>query len=368
MRSAVATFEKLASRPGAKVDALMDTAVAYGSLGDELGQSGTPSLGDLAAALAAFHKGLELDQRIVQLNPGFTRALRGVAMNHYKIANVTAETDPAAALLDYRKAIEGMNALPEESRNTLPNQRILGSMLRRTGMALKEIGKFQEALPYMEQDRTMCQRFVAADPNDTRATTDLMVVLENEAECFEDRAEGVFTEERADRTADATSTLKTLSEARPLTERLLQTEPDKATWRANLGLLLIRMSLQQRALHQTQGTAELAARGVAILKGVAKQRDAQGYDLDQVATGLTIVMPVQFRDPGLAVECAQRTVDMSHHRKPGFLLTLAHAYRAAGQPEKARAAALEGLALLPDATPATVPSRIRKQLQAELAQ
>ena len=36
--------------------------------------------------------------------------------------------------------------------------------------------------------------------------------------------------------------------------------------------------------------------------------------------------------------------------------------------EKARAAALEGLALLPDATPTTVPCRVRKQLQAELAQ
>ena len=60
-------------------------------------------------------------------------------------------------------------------------------------------------------------------------------------------------------------------------------------------------------------------------------------------------------------------VEMSHHQKPGFLLTLVRAYRAAGQLEKASAAAKEGLALLPVQTPTTVPSRIRKQLQAELA-
>jgi hypothetical protein len=87
--------------------------------------------------------------------------------------------------------------------------------------------------------------------------------------------------------------------------------------------------------------------------------------LDKAAAGLTIVLPVQLRDPLFALECAERAVEMSHHRKPGFLLTLARAYHAAGQPDKARAAAQEGLALLPAVTPATVPCRIRKQLQAE---
>jgi predicted Zn-dependent protease len=67
----------------------------------------------------------------------------------------------------------------------------------------------------------------------------------------------------------------------------------------------------------------------------------------------------------LAIQYAGRAVEMSHRRKPDFLLTLARAYRAAGQPANARAAAKEGLALLPALTPATILSRIRKQLQAE---
>ncbi len=363
MRLAVATFEELASRPGAKVDALMDTATAYGGLGDELGQSGTASLSDPVAALAAFHKSLEIDERVVRLDPGFSRAWRGIALSHHKIANVTAETDPAAALPDYRKAIDGVNALPEDARKTITIQRMLGMILRRTGMALKEVGKYQEALSYMEQAKPIAQRFLTADPNDTRAGNDLLAVLENQAECFEDRADGVFTDEPADRTADAARAFETLSEARSLIEHLLQIEPDNLYWRSTQGLVLIRISLQQQGLHRTQGAPELAAKGVAILKAVGKLPNAQGFDLDQVATGLTIVRPVQFRDPGLAVECAQRMVDMSHHRKPGYLLTLAYAWRAAGQPEKARATAAEGLALLP----ATAHSRVRKQLQAELA-
>ena len=82
MRAAAASYEELASRPGAKVDALIDAATAYGGLGDELGQSGTASLSDPAAALAAFRKALAIDERIVRLDPGFSRALRGIAISH----------------------------------------------------------------------------------------------------------------------------------------------------------------------------------------------------------------------------------------------------------------------------------------------
>ena len=368
MRSAAASFDELASRLGAKPNALMDAAAAYGGLGDELGQSGTASLSDPVGALAAFRKSLELDKRIVQLDPNYSRALRGIAVNHAKIANIESETDPAAALLDYRDALQGMNALPEEIRKALPNQRTLANMLSKSGLALKEVGKYQEALSYLEQAKAMARPFVTADPNDARAGNDLLAILENEAQCFEDRVQAVFTEDRTDRSADAAHALKTLSEARSLTEHLLQTEPDNVFLRSTLGLLLVRSSRQQRTLHQTQGALELATKGVAILKAVGKEQNAHGVDLDAVATGLTVVIPARLRDPQLAVESAERMVEMSHHRKPGFLLTLARAYRAAGQPQKAQAAAKEGLALLPAATAATAPSRVRKQLQAELTQ
>jgi len=365
MRSAAVTYEALAARPGAKVESLMDAATAYGGLGDELGQSGTASLSDPVAALAAFQKTLEIEERIVQLDPTFIRALRGIAVSHSKIANIRTETDPAAALTDYRKAIDGMNALPVEVRETLPNQRVLANMLRRYALALKEVGRYQEALFNMEQVKAISQRFVSADPDDTRAGNDLLALLENEAQCYEERAEGIFAEGQSNKTADATSALKTLSETRSLAERLLQIKPDNDYWRSTLGLALARISVQQSALHQTQKALESAAKGVAILKAVGKQQNAPGFDLDAAATGLIIVMPTRFREPTLAVEFAERMVEKSHHQKPGFLLTLAQAYRAAGQPVKARAAAKEGLALLPTAT-TTVPSRIRKQFQAEL--
>ncbi len=111
---------------------------------------------------------------------------------------------------------------------------------------------------------------------------------------------------------------------------------------------------------------ESSKRGLALLKSVAERKDARAVQLDDAATGLINVAPATLCDPELAVKYADRAVEMSAHRDPEFLLTLAEPYRAARQPRKARAAAQEGLALLPPETPATIPSRLRKHLQAEM--
>jgi hypothetical protein len=70
MRLAAASYGELAS-PGAQADAMIHAASAYGGPGDELGQSGTASLSDPAAALAAFRKALKLEERIIQIGPTF---------------------------------------------------------------------------------------------------------------------------------------------------------------------------------------------------------------------------------------------------------------------------------------------------------
>jgi hypothetical protein len=67
----------------------------------------------------------------------------------------------------------------------------------------------------------------------------------------------------------------------------------------------------------------------------------------------------------LAVVWAERGVTLSHRKAPDCLLYLAQAYRAAGQAEKARAAAKEGLALLPATRTGEPESHIHKLLAME---
>jgi len=361
MRSATAVLEEPASRPEATPETMMDASSAYASLGDEVEHR------DPETELAAYRRVIEIGERIVRLDPHYSRARRAIAIGHMKIGSIIAETDPGAALPDYREAIEGMNALPEDTRGTLLTQRQFAIILRKAAQSLMQVGKYRESLSDLKQAETIERPILAADPNDARAASDLLELLDNEAECLENRAEGVFTNEPANRTADAAGALKALLEERSIAERLLRIEPDNVNWRCWLGAILIRIGLQQSTLHRKEGAVELATRGVAILKAVGRQSHIQVYDLVAVAEGLASVLPTQLRDPRFAVECAERAVEMSHRREPAFILTLAESYRAAGRPEKARAVAKEGLALLPAATPATLLSSLRKQLQAEAA-
>jgi hypothetical protein len=69
------------------------------------------------------------------------------------------------------------------------------------------------------------------DTNDIRAGHNLASLLDTEAQSLEERSEGVFTDEPADRSLDAASALKSFAEARSLYERLLQLEPEIVNWR-----------------------------------------------------------------------------------------------------------------------------------------
>gem|GEM_PF-681256 len=365
MRAATAIFDALAARPSASVDALAEAATAHGGLGDELGQSGTASLSDLTGALAAFRKTLEIDQRILQLDPSYARAIRGMALIRTKIATIEAETDPGAALPDYRQALDSMRSLPEAVQSTLPNQRILSTILRKYGLALKDTGDYEQALQNFERARTMLQRFVDLDPQDARALNDLEAGLENEAECYEDRAQGIFPGVTRNRSADARSALRLVTDARRILARLLDQEPGNELWRAALGAVLIRISVWQHAVHPDGSSMEFAQQGLAILKDFRPQENAPGMVLDLVTTGLITVEPARLREPKLAVKYAERMVALSRRQKPGFLLTLAQSYRLAGEADKAWATAREALALLP--AHSSAPSRIRKLLDAELA-
>jgi hypothetical protein len=80
-----------------------------------------------------------------------------------------------------------------------------------------------------------------------------------------------------------------------------------------------------------------------------------------------MVEPASFKDPLFSVSCAERAVTLTHRKLPSMLLTLAQAYRAAGQIDKSRSAAQEGLALLPASQPGSTKPRLRKLLENQTA-
>jgi tetratricopeptide (TPR) repeat protein/predicted Ser/Thr protein kinase len=366
MRPAIAVFDDLASRPGANLPALMDAAEAYTRLGEELGLPGWASLSDFSGGIAANMKAREFYRRAMELAPENLNVLLAVVNNHRIVGAMQMQTDPAGALPELQAAVDGVNALQKHEPHVLSIRRAQAAVIGPYAGALVEVGRYREALIALERGQAISREMVKADPNDIRAVENLEAGLSRVVECYQQRAAGIFSEEGVDRTADARSALTALTEQRTVLEEILAIEPKTANWDSTLGMALIDIAREQRGLRQPEGSTELARKGLAMLKEVARRPDVQAYQVFDAATGLITVEPAELREPDLAVKYTERIVDMSSHRNPEFLLTLASAYRAAGQLAKARAAAKEGLALLPPETSTTVMSRVRKLLHAQI--
>jgi tetratricopeptide (TPR) repeat protein len=365
MREALKSFDALAADPHATAALICEVSSAYGTLGDELGQSGTASLADSTGAVAAYRQSLALDDRALRVDPNFLRARRGLAINRMKIGSVEMETNPAEALKEFQAALQGADALPKSEQASLPGVRLRHMLLRKQGNAFERLGAYAQAVPLFEQALEITQRIAIQDPKDSRALFDVVTVLDDEAKSYEDAADPVLAAKPADRRVNLTQAEKKLAEATTDLERLLKQDPANDVWKAFLGLAQVRIGAVRRILHAPGASDELSRRGLAALKEVAEKDQASPMVLDQAANAFLTVEPASLRNPQFAVSCAERELAMSHATTPSSLLTLAHAYRASGQIEKSRTAASEGLALLPALQPGSVKPNIRKLLENE---
>ena len=367
MQAAVATYEQLIANPNASAPLICETAAVYGSLGDELGQSGTASLANSSAALAAYRKALELDARAHRVDPDFLRARRGLALMLMKIGSVEMETDPVQANQDFRIALERADALPSADQSGLSATRMRAMLLRKEANSLTELGQFSEARPLFEKAVQIHEQFAKADPQDVRALADLEVILDDEAVSFEEAAEAASsrTSDAAERRRNRIAAEALLVRGEGALETMLKQDPHNDGWREVLASAQVRIGTIRAQEHLPGDSEALAKKGIATLKELSAKPQASVMILDQTVRALLDVEPVSLREPRFAVACAERAAELSHRKTASLLLSLAQAYHASGQIERARATAAEGLALLaPQASGAPKP-RIRRLLEVE---
>ncbi|MGA2078257.1 MAG: serine/threonine-protein kinase [Terriglobia bacterium] len=363
MREAMKSFDALILDPHAPAARVCDVASAYGTLGDELGQSGTASLADSAGAISAYRQSVALDNRVLSIDPNSVRAKRGLAINGLKIGSVEMETDAAEALKEFQFALQRAETMPRSDQDSLSGLRIRHMLLRKEANALERLGEFVQAVPLFEQSLVLITRIAAQDQKDTRALFDLITVLDDEAKCYEDAADPVLVSNSGDRRASLVLAEKKLAQAAAALESLLKQDPANDVWRAFHASVQVRISVIQSSLHTAGAWEESARKALVVLRDVAAKPQASPMVLDQAANAFLTVQPATLRDPRLAISCAEREVALSHAKEPSKLLTLAEAYRASGQIEKSRAAAKGGLALLPPPQPGSVEPNIRKLLE-----
>jgi tetratricopeptide (TPR) repeat protein len=363
MRDAVATYDRAIAFPNVTPALICDAAAAYGTLGDELGQSGTPSLADTAAALVAFRKAFDLDSRALTIDPNFLRARRGLAIMQLKIGGVEMDTDPAQALKDFQIALQRADALPKEEQGKLATMRMRSMLQRKEADALSELGEYAQADALFTQVSVAQRDLSAADPQDLRARADLEVVLSDEAVAYQDAADPELFPAAKDRARNLAVSNELWTQVVAITEKMLQQDPSNENWKSVLADAQIHLGTTESLLHRGGDSAAVAAKGVAAMKELAKNDHASPMILDQAANDLIRVEPASLKDPQYAVACAEREVALSHRQRPTLLLTLAQAYRAAGQAEKSRAAANEALAMLSPLQPGTAKGNMRRMLE-----
>jgi tetratricopeptide (TPR) repeat protein len=370
MRAALPAYDKLIAPRDAPVKMIGEVAAVYGTLGDELGQPGTASIGDSAGALEAYRHTLDLDHRALSVDPNFLRARRGLAIMQMKAGNVEFDLDPAQALRDYQAAVARLDDLPAAEKGKMVTERLRAYIIRREAGALSELGEYDAALPLFAQAEAVDRRYSIADAQDLRALQDLEVLVDDESVNDEYAADPTLGATPAQRHQHALKAAKELEEVADITGRMVKQDPRNPQWRglqANgaVRLALDRISLGSLGAGLPGNNDALLSTGLATLKELARKPDAAALMIDQATKVLLRVNGTRFADPAFTVACALRGAELTHHKIPAWLLELAQAYRAAGEPDKARVAAKEGLSLLPAMHPGDPKSRVRRLLESE---
>ncbi|MGA7833524.1 MAG: protein kinase [Terracidiphilus sp.] len=362
-REAIANYDRMTALADLTPDEIFDIANGYCVLGDELGMNSDDSLNDLAGALSSYRRYLDLNSSALRLDPNLKWPKRGLALGQEKIAEIEIEIDPEQALKDIEIGLQRVAALPKTDRESLPMLRLSDGLRLDKASALAELGKYSEANSLIEGIVQSFQRLVAADSQDLRALNDLQVGLAQSAAIFDTESNPALAASTRNRRQSLSQEEKSLNQELAVLEKLIKKDPSQDSWKPFLADTQVRLGSIQFILHGREDSLIMEKKGLVTLRELASQAQASPAILDQAAQDFLNAEPASLKDPHLALSCAERTVTLSHRKLPSRLLTLAQAYRAAGQAEKSRAAAKEGMALMPPLEPGSAKPHIRKLLE-----
>lgn len=362
-QEAIAMFNRMAATPGTKPDELLEMANAYNILGDELGVLFDYSLNDPPAALAAYRKYIELNNQELKMNQDLASAKMNLIKGQVKIAGTEMDLNPESSLKDARLGLESIAVLPKADRDSFPMSRAKNALLMYEGQALTELGRYSESSLSLKGVIESFQKLVKSDPQDMRALDDLETSLSQEINDYETAADPALTASPGERRRNLLIEERLLTQEMGVLNKIMSHESSPEPWVPYLADAQVRLGSTRSILYKGDDNTALVQEGLSTYKDQIEKAAVSSTILDDAAQDFLFAEPHSLKDPKLALSCAERAVSLSHRKLPSQLLTLAQAYRAAGQSEKSQDTAKEGLALLPALQPGSVKPRIRKLLE-----
>ncbi|MGA2350045.1 MAG: protein kinase [Terracidiphilus sp.] len=363
--AAIKAYERLIDISGDAPGKMCETAVAYSVLGDELGFIITESLNDTVGANRAYRRSLDLYTQALRIDPNLVQAKRGLASGLLEIVPTEKESDPEQGLKDVQLGLQRIAALPKEEQQSLRMTRIRESFFVDEAFVLTQLGRYSEADEIMAGPVQSSMRRATADPQDLRSLADVLFALDRQAGNLDIEADPALGASIGGRRRYLAAEEKSLVQERDGLERMVKLNPSQQEWKPVLGDAEVRLGSVQSILRDQTNAAELVRKGLATLRESIKEDPGSPEIFDTTAKDLLIAEPASLKNPQLAVSYSERAVALTHRKMPSRLLTLSQAYAAAGQTEKCRMTATDGLALLPDWQAGTSKSRLRKLLEIE---
>lgn len=353
-RKAVELFERLARAQPGKAAPRLDLSGAYETLGDILGKTGIANLGDRDAALNNYRKALDELEAVRAQEPSNSRARRGLGVVSMKLGDMLVERGRLQeAIGSFQRSRQLLEPLAADPHNAVA-RRTLAILHRKTGMALAESGDAKAALERLRESAGILEALAAADPANRQARMDLAVSLRSTADLQD------FQGERAGALRDYLRVIEII-------EGLAREDPSNMQRRGQLGEMQLTVGGFLAESGQKAEARRLSSRGLATLRELADRAEATADELNRCALALLQVDPEDLRSPATALFYAERAVSQSKGRDPVMLDTLAQACFETGNLARAIQAAEDGLALLPPPPPGQPVPHTRRVLESHLA-
>lgn len=363
MQASVETYDRLLALPGATASMFVEAARVNETLGDVMGED--IGLADVAAAIAAYRKSIDLDNRGLQLDAKSLPANRALAHMQFKIGNAELDTDPSQALKDLRISLQETDALPHNESAKLSNLRQRALIVRKEAVALSELGKYSQANPLFADALSTFQQIEAADPanaKDIRALGDVKRILFDMASSYENAASPALAEVPGDRLRNLKLALTYWEQAAITIQQIEKQDTSHEEWKAEQASAQAHIASIRIEQHDPE-EAETLSKALAVLKSFAIKDGASVRMLNLYVTALIGAGHILPQHQASAITCAEREVALTHRKDTEAILGLAQVYRATGQIEKSRATAREGLALLPSPKPGSTKTIMRTLLE-----
>jgi tetratricopeptide (TPR) repeat protein len=229
-----------------------DVAASHDRIGDIL-----QAQGDLAGALAAYQRSMDIRARLAASDPSNTGWQRDLSVSHNKIGDILqAQGNLAGALAAYQRSMDIAERLAASDPSNTEWQRDLSVSHEKIGEILQAQGNLAGALAAYQRSMDIRARLAASDPSNTGWQRDLSVSHERIGEILQ--AQG-----------DLAGALAAYQRSMDIRARLGASDPSNTEWQRDLSISHNKIGDILQAQGNLAGALAAYQRGMDIAERLA---------------------------------------------------------------------------------------------------